>query len=453
MYKCHIEITTTPTTTTPTTTTPTTTTPTTTDDNSHDDNSHNDDSHDDDSHDDNSHDDNSHDDDSHDDNSHDDDTHDDNSHDNDSHDDNSHDDNSHDDDSHDDSSHDDNSHDDDSHDDDSHDDDSHDDNSQDDDSHDDDSHDDTPTTTSTATATTEFCEVEKAGVEKTDDFYEDAPIGQTITVLDPTSEGQKLAGLTINQTQNALKHNTSDDTHFFKLEVSFQGTQLDLNDLFQSGLDFQYLPFDVETEPLELKANGEFLVDNIAFTLIDRINDTQIDTRRLSFEITMYKCHIESSTSPETTVTTTNPGTKTIATTGTATTGKGNIDQIKLEPSTVLLSTTSPNYPANNCIDEEAISLCSTKKEDAPWFAIDYGHEVSVGKVILDNRGEDIKTCPTSEPKCYERTAAVEIRLSNELPTDGNKMFFTDGTIFCILFYLHLESADCLVGLPVRPRL
>merc|ERR1712226_1825877 len=121
-------------------------------------------------------------------------------------------------------------------------------------------------TTSTSTATTgdEFCEMEVAGFEE-GDFYEDAPIGETITVLDPTSvvdiESQKLTGLTINQTQISQNLNSSDDTHFFLLEASFQDAQLDLNELFHSDMDFEYLPLDIGSEPLELKANEEFLVD------------------------------------------------------------------------------------------------------------------------------------------------------------------------------------------------
>ena len=53
------------------------------------------------------------------------------------------------------------------------------------------------------------------------------------------------------------------------------------------------------------------------------------------------------------------------------------------------------------------------KADPAPWFAIDYGGRVSVGKVVLANR----INC------CGDRTSKVEVRLSDELPTDGKSMF------------------------------
>ena len=53
--------------------------------------------------------------------------------------------------------------------------------------------------------------------------------------------------------------------------------------------------------------------------------------------------------------------------------------------------------------------------EPAPWFAIDYGDEVqvSVGKTVIVNR----KTC------CGKRAKNIEVRLSDELPTDGKSMY------------------------------
>ena len=89
------------------------------------------------------------------------------------------------------------------------------------------------------------------------------------------------------------------------------------------------------------------------------------------------------------------------------------------------MSSTHTKYSAEKCINGKvggAEDMCSTqdtfdgkKADPAPWFAIDYGDKsrVSVGKVVLANRAN----C------CGQRTAAVEVRLSDELPADGKSMF------------------------------
>ena len=58
---------------------------------------------------------------------------------------------------------------------------------------------------------------------------------------------------------------------------------------------------------------------------------------------------------------------------------------------------------------------CHSQKEYAPWLALDYGKDarVSVEKVVLFNRADGSE----------HRTKNVEVRLANELPTSGMKMF------------------------------
>ena len=60
-------------------------------------------------------------------------------------------------------------------------------------------------------------------------------------------------------------------------------------------------------------------------------------------------------------------------------------------------------------------SLCHSKKELAPWLALDYGKDarVSVEKVVLFNRADG----------SWHRTRNVEVRLTNELPTSGKNVF------------------------------
>ena len=95
----------------------------------------------------------------------------------------------------------------------------------------------------------------------------------------------------------------------------------------------------------------------------------------------------------------------------------------KITPATVLLSTTlKPAYSASKCIDgmlfskPDYKSMCHSKKESAPWLALDFGKEarVSVEKVVLINRDGKWSAA---------RTKNVQIRLSNGLPTSGKEMF------------------------------
>ena len=60
--------------------------------------------------------------------------------------------------------------------------------------------------------------------------------------------------------------------------------------------------------------------------------------------------------------------------------------------------------------------MCHSKKESAPWLALDFGKEarVSVEKVVLINRREG---------SWWKRTRNIQIRLSNGLPASGKEMF------------------------------
>ena len=96
------------------------------------------------------------------------------------------------------------------------------------------------------------------------------------------------------------------------------------------------------------------------------------------------------------------------------------------------MSSQYQGYKAEFCIDGKAEgaekgkenTLCHTKngKNQAafPWLAIDYGKgiKVSVEKVIIANR---VKCCG-------DRTMNVEVRLTDELPTDG-KSKLTSGQL------------------------
>ena len=90
----------------------------------------------------------------------------------------------------------------------------------------------------------------------------------------------------------------------------------------------------------------------------------------------------------------------------------------KLVPLSALISSTHLTYSANKCIDGATHGLqhlCNSKKEAHPWLALDYGKQakVSVEKVVLFNRKDG----------SWARTKNVQIRLSNELPSTGKKVF------------------------------
>ena len=98
----------------------------------------------------------------------------------------------------------------------------------------------------------------------------------------------------------------------------------------------------------------------------------------------------------------------------------------KITPATALLSSTVlPVFSASKCIDgklqvhPDSRSMCVSKKEFAPWLALDFGKgaRVSVEKVVLIVRRDE----PWLSP--WARTKNVQIRLSNELPSTGKKVF------------------------------
>ena len=115
-------------------------------------------------------------------------------------------------------------------------------------------------------------------------------------------------------------------------------------------------------------------------------------------------------------------------------------------PKSAQLSTTLWSMSAKKCIDgittgtgstgiitwANSGSLCHSKKELAPWLALDFGKDarVSVEKVVLFNRADGGCTpgCTKQSQQAgwmrgWQRTKNVEVRLANELPTSGMKMF------------------------------
>ena len=97
-------------------------------------------------------------------------------------------------------------------------------------------------------------------------------------------------------------------------------------------------------------------------------------------------------------------------------------------PKSAHLSTTLYHIRSGNkCIDGITTgtgSLCHSKRELAPWLALDYGKDarVSVEKVVLFNRAGWDFSAWIALPS-WDRTKNVEVRLANELPTSGKKMF------------------------------
>ena len=88
---------------------------------------------------------------------------------------------------------------------------------------------------------------------------------------------------------------------------------------------------------------------------------------------------------------------------------------VELEPVTAILSSTySKSFGAANCIDGNTKSgqVCASHEENAPWLAIDYGSEFFIERVEIFNRNG-----------AGGRTRNVNVRISDELPTSGSKMF------------------------------
>merc|ERR1712018_809842 len=104
---------------------------------------------------------------------------------------------------------------------------------------------------------------------------------------------------------------------------------------------------------------------------------------------------------------------------------------LPLQPVTATQSSTSDGrFIAAKCIDGDTTGvddgvdsvfgdMCHTNEELAPWFAIDYGRTVTVATVEIFNR----VSC------CGHRTRNVDVRISDELPVSGSRMF-SGGTLF-----------------------
>ena len=92
------------------------------------------------------------------------------------------------------------------------------------------------------------------------------------------------------------------------------------------------------------------------------------------------------------------------------------------------MSNEDSTLPAAKCIDGDKTTktvdnLCHSNRdanERAPWLALDFGaSDTSVERVDIFNRAD----C------CGERLKNVEVRVANELPTDGSQMF-SGGSLF-----------------------
>ena len=88
------------------------------------------------------------------------------------------------------------------------------------------------------------------------------------------------------------------------------------------------------------------------------------------------------------------------------------------------LSIVQANAVADKCIDRNLItvqsSLCHTDFENAPWLALEFFEPVNVTRVVIYNRGDS--------DHYYQRLKNVEVRVTDKLPTSGEKMF-TEGEL------------------------
>ena len=81
-------------------------------------------------------------------------------------------------------------------------------------------------------------------------------------------------------------------------------------------------------------------------------------------------------------------------------------------------STASGEFPAERCIDgreggSRSGSMCHTGGEKAPWLALDFGAQVLVERIVINNRDD----C------CGDRLRNVEVRVADQLPDSGQEMF------------------------------
>jgi len=92
------------------------------------------------------------------------------------------------------------------------------------------------------------------------------------------------------------------------------------------------------------------------------------------------------------------------------------------QSSTHICSEPAACGPANFCIDSDTTTICHTRhfpdEIRAPWVAIDFAFSISVTAVEIENHH-------------WDRVGAVEVRVTNTLPTDDTTMF-SGGELFGI---------------------
>ena len=67
----------------------------------------------------------------------------------------------------------------------------------------------------------------------------------------------------------------------------------------------------------------------------------------------------------------------------------------------------------NGITDGGRDQICGTHAENAPWLAIEFQSEKDVSQVVINNRKD----------ADGQRTRNLEVRLTNELPASGERMF------------------------------
>ena len=87
-------------------------------------------------------------------------------------------------------------------------------------------------------------------------------------------------------------------------------------------------------------------------------------------------------------------------------------------PTAAIMSSVLSTHTADYCIDGiEAVEICQTLHETAPWLALDYGSVVKVSSVVFINRDTQ------GHVENAARTRNVEVRVSCTLPVSGSEMF------------------------------
>ena len=88
----------------------------------------------------------------------------------------------------------------------------------------------------------------------------------------------------------------------------------------------------------------------------------------------------------------------------------------KLEPIKSYISTLHRcHLGPEKCFDGNNATICKSQNEDAPWLAFEFQAQIFVSSVVIYN-----------PPEFGNRTANVEVRVTDTLPAIGETMF-TDG--------------------------